>query len=372
MSAPERYVIVAAVIGAAACADVGGPGTSEYEVIDLGALLPECSDPARCESRAYDINDAGQIVGFHTEIGPFLLDGATLTILPGAPNCLYRPGKCGYAVSINEAGQVVGQLDSVGSYPWGPGVLWSGGAPISLNLLGTDVDDAGLIVGSVWEGNLDGSIQVAAVQGPDSITRIGTLAGGRGSEATAIGSAGHVVGWSEVTIDTVDGLPGLTIHAFVWQPSGGMVDLGPVGVADPEFPYRRRESWANAVNGLGEVVGWFDGGPWDALGGGYDRWAVIWRNGTAIQLRPLGPPHSIAMDINDAGWIVGGSRDAQGQDHAVLWRDDEVIDLGTLPGYVASHAYRINEAGDIVGFSFGRDGTKPWQYPRATLWRRVR
>ena len=172
-------------------------------------------------------------------------------------------------------------------------------------------------------------------------------------------------------IDTIDGSPLLTVHAFLWQPSG-LVDLGPSWDVDDVFPYRRRESWANAVNGLGEVVGWFDGGGWDQSAGGYERWAVIWRNGTFSQLRPLGPPQSIAMDINNAGWIVGGSRDAQGQDRAVLWRDDDVIDLGTLPGYVASHAYRISEAGDIVGFSFGRDGTEPWQYPRATLWRRVR
>jgi len=360
-------------LGAVACADVGGPGTPEYEVVDLGALLPECSDPATCESRAYDLNDAGQIVGFHTEIGPFLLDGATLTILPGAPDCLYGPGKCGYAVAINEAGLIVGHLDSLGgSSPWGPGVLWSGGAPVSLDLLATDIDDAGLLVGSVRDSSLDGTVRVAAIQGPDSITRIGILAGGRGSEATAIGSAGHVVGWSEVVIDTVDGDPGgLTVHAFLWQPSG-LVDLGPEWEADGGFPFRRRESWANAVNGLGEVVGWFDGGAWDPSGGGYERWAVIWRNGTFSQLPPLGPPRSIAMDINDAGWVVGGSRDPAGQDRAVLWRNDEVIDLGTLPGYVASHAYRINEAGDIVGFSFGRDGTKPPQYARATLWRRVR
>jgi probable HAF family extracellular repeat protein len=374
MRAPERVLLIA--VTALACAgDVGGPTTPEYDVIDLGALLPACDEAAVCESRAYDINETAVIVGFHTATGPFMLDGTRLTVLPGAPDCPYGPGKCGYAVSINTSGQVVGQLDTLGgSSPWGAGVLWTNGVAQALPIFATDIDDTDRIVGSIQETNADGTWTIAAMLGPDSIVRFGTL-GGRVSEATAIGSAGHVVGWSEAEVDTSGDFPILATRAFLVPSVGaGLVHLGVLPGAQPGDGPDRQHSWANAVNGTGDVVGWSDAPPW--LAGpdyyGYARRPVVWRDGSIVELSTLGGLNGSATDINELGWIVGGTLNADGRQRATLWRGGEIVDLGSLPGYSGSHAYRINDAGDIVGYSFGLDGTTPPQATRATLWRRMR
>jgi len=49
----------------------------------------------------------------------------------------------------------------------------------------------------------------------------------------------------------------------------------------------------------------------------------------------LGTPSgqaSAAIAVNARGQIVGWSETATGEQHATLWQDGEVIDLGTLPG----------------------------------------
>jgi probable HAF family extracellular repeat protein len=56
-----------------------------------------------------------------------------------------------------------------------------------------------------------------------------------------------------------------------------------------------------------------------------------------------------ALDINDAGVVVGGSAG-----RAVLWRDGLIQDLGVLPGQFFSGARGINNAGAVVGGS-GQD-----------------
>ena len=51
--------------------------------------------------------------------------------------------------------------------------------------------------------------------------------------------------------------------------------------------------------------------------------------------------------------IVGFSQTAAGPVHATLWRwaDGAVEDLGTLPGFDASRALRVNDAGQVVRWS---------------------
>jgi probable HAF family extracellular repeat protein len=66
-----------------------------------------------------------------------------------------------------------------------------------------------------------------------------------------------------------------------------------------------------------------------------------------------------ARAINEAGQIVGHAQGAGGAEHPVRWDRDVLTDLGLLPGLVEGVAIDINEAGVIVGglsnqiFEFG-------------------
>src|SRR5215472_3409198 len=69
-----------------------------------------------------------------------------------------------------------------------------------------------------------------------------------------------------------------------------------------------------------------------------------------------GAQWSSANWISGNGLIVGISETGQNdpllgvpEGHAVLWRKDSVIDLGTLPGGYESFAFAVNNRGQVVG-----------------------
>jgi probable HAF family extracellular repeat protein len=67
-----------------------------------------------------------------------------------------------------------------------------------------------------------------------------------------------------------------------------------------------------------------------------------------------GATRSLAWGINNRGQIVGGS--GPGFDsHAVLWQNGSILELGTLGGTFAT-AYGINDPGQVVGVSETADG----------------
>jgi probable HAF family extracellular repeat protein len=68
--------------------------------------------------------------------------------------------------------------------------------------------------------------------------------------------------------------------------------------------------------------------------------------------------------MNSRGQIIGQGH--TGHQRAVLWEPDgSVRDLGTLPGQTFAGTSRINDHGEIVGWSAGPGGTESW---RAFLW----
>ena len=283
-------------------------------------------------------------------------------------------GANSYAYGINDLGQVVG-MSATADLPWpARATLWEkqddddgtwlaqdlgtlGGA----NSRAYGINDLGQVVG--WSETADGRWHAALWEKQDDGTwlaqDLGTLSGGVDSEAYGINDLGQVVG----VASTADG----RWHATLWekQDDGTWLaqDLGTLsgGV----------DSYAESINDLGQVVGESHtaDGPWHA---------ALWEkqdDGTwlAQDLGTLsGGVDSYAYGINDLGQVVGMSAtaDLPWPARATLWekQDDDdgtwlAQDLGTLSGGVYSHAWSINDFGQVVGWSETADG--PW---RATLW----
>ncbi len=137
-------------------------------------------------------------------------------------------------------------------------------------------------------------------------------------------------------------------HAFVWQ-GGVMRDLG-VLPGDTI-------SEANDLNNSGQIVGHSTPGVFCC------NHAVLWENGQIIDLGGLGPQGgtNLAHGINESGQIVGIAQ-AGINGHAFLWQDWVMSDLGTLGG-TYSLAWDINAAGDVVGVAWATSEE------RAFLWR---
>ena len=161
-------------------------------------------------------------------------------------------------------------------------------------------------------------------------THLGTL-GGRETLAYDINDLGQVVGTSQTSFDRM--------RAFRWQ-NGVMKNLGSLG---------GRDSRAFAINNGGQIVGESNlpGNPRDSRGNRISH-AFLLSNGLMTDLGTLGGANSAALDINDAGQIVGWSEASNGVPHPVLWENGAIRDL--LPrGSSTGVAYAINPVGVVVG-----------------------
>lgn len=200
----------------------------------------------------------------------------------------------------------------------GPYVLTDLGTLGGLSAQAHDINDAGEIVG----GSTNSALRSHAFLWRDgSMTDLGTL-GGNHSEAAAMSDAGHVVGRSQISTSRY--------HATLWS-GGATTDL------TPSSDY----AMAYGVNDSGQVVG------------NMDNWKGFhWQNGVMTVLGDLGGGCSNAADINDVGHIVGSSCSTPGTpQHATLWKNGAIIDLGLAPGMEDSGAAAINSVGQIVGSS---------------------
>ena len=227
-----------------------------------------------------------------------------------------------FALGLNEAGEIVGTSQDGGtsSRPF----LWVNGAMTDLGTLGgsfgwaADVNDFGQIAGT--SSNATGSSR-AFVWEDGVMTDLDI---GESAVATGVNNAGQIVGW----FTNSDGQS----HAFLWD-SGTVTELNGQGGS----------AMATAINQAGTVVG--------AIMDGGGHWhPAVWRNTTAAGLELLpGDSDGFANDINDAGQIVGQSRNSN-ELHAVLWDEGAPTQLRSLRSSV-SEAEGINATGAIVGAS---------------------
>jgi probable HAF family extracellular repeat protein len=151
--------------------------------------------------------------------------------------------------------------------------------------------------------------------------------------AIGLSDAGQITGSAFGLVTPDDYKP------FRWTAATGAVRL--VGCCDTE--------WGNDINEAGVVVGTAQT---DAATG--SRGFVA--SGTTMTRLPILPGAAAelsagAVAINDVGQIVGSSMTGSSATHAVLWSSEGAIqDLGTLGG-TNSAAIDINDAGLVIGSS---------------------
>lgn len=202
-----------------------------------------------------------------------------------------------------------------------------------------------------------------------TVTDLGTFGGTTG--ANGVNNSGQVAGYSAVAFSP----PNLPVyHAFLYS-NGTMTDLEiasyawgindagqVVGSANGgAFVYNNGQvtllggesSNASAINNKGQIVGWSYNDT------AVNTHAVIFHDGTLTDLGTLDGIDSYARDINSSGEIVGASS-MSGILHPFLYKDNKMVDLGTLGG--SSQAFAINDAGDIVGYSDTNNGTHGFLY----------
>lgn len=295
-------------------------------------------------SHAHDINSNGQVVGRSYVSGDSVYH-ATLWSANSVIDLGTLDGtNYSEAVATNDAGHVVGNSYNSVDFTF-HATMWNGALATDLGVrYASAINNADQVVGGyqtdgyprfVGAGYTDGDIPHAVLLNSATVTKLGTL-GGTDGYAYAINIAGQVVGASSIASNYNE------VHATLWNSASttALDTLGGIG------------SYAYAINDTGQVAGY-------SLTPTNDMHATLW-NGTAVT--DLGSPgtDSIAMDINNAGQVVGYASATDRTNglnpHATLWNGATVTDLNSVldasmvsAGWVLQEANGINDSGWIVG-----------------------
>lgn len=329
---------VQALLLSALCFSGGHASASSFDVLLLQGL-------GGTQTRAEAINNAGQIVGSGTTPGN--LEPSALMWSAGMlTNLGQLVSPSSSATGINNAGQVVGR-HAVSSFWESAATVWAAGSATDLTspasgvryAWATGINDQGMVVGGIMTSDYwltsvsravvwtSGTLQV--------LPGIDPLSNGTDSGALALNNSGQVAGYVRGAVT------GWDQRAVVWQ-AGQMQVLDTLGGTS---------SSATAINDLGTTVGW------SATGSAVH--ATLWAGTSATDLGALGgAAASFAMGINELGQVVGFSGDSLfgNNSRATLWSAGEIIDLSSLlpaslrdEGWYLARAMDINDAGQIVG-----------------------
>jgi probable HAF family extracellular repeat protein len=249
----------------------------------------------------------------------------------------------------NTAGIVVGISQTGDPEPLGE--RWSSAAFYSTP------NNVGYInLGFVWQNNL--------------MRGLPPFPGGNNGFATGANNSGQVVGWAENGVHDPNCCctQVLQFRPAVWT-------LGPPDQIQglPLIPGDSSGA-ATAINDNGQIVG-ISGICDQAVGRHTAKHAVLWQNGTVLDIYPNAPAPwwNTPTAINQRGDVVGFAGDAAFVEgdivHAFMWtREDGIRQLKPLPNrtpkHVDSEAYGINEARQVVGVSCDADQVDC----RAVIW----
>jgi probable HAF family extracellular repeat protein len=202
-----------------------------------------------------------------------------------------------------------------------------------------------------------------------SITDLGTLPeGGYESFANAVNSRGQVVGWAENTIPDPYSLaaPGL----FPTQTRAFLWERG--AMQDLGTLGTGTDATAQFINEQGQVVGWsYTSSAPNTSCPSFLPLATgsfIWdkKNGMT-DLGTLGGTCTIAEGLNNNGTVVGAYVNDNQIEHGFLWENGSIHDLGGTLGGDDTVAVGINDHGVIAGWAYLAGNTTF----HAALWRQV-
>jgi probable HAF family extracellular repeat protein len=290
---------------------LGGPNSLALGVKDnrglvAGGAETASADPLAENFCAFNAFFSTQATGLICR--GFLWRDGVMTALPT------RGGANGYALSVNNQGQVVGYAEN-------------------------STQDQSCLAPQQLDYE-------AVVWGPGAgdIQALPPLAGDKVSSAQFNNASGLVIGLSGPCVPpsllTSGGVPA---HAVIWE-RGRATRLGTLGGT---------RALPSEINSRGQVVG-LSFLPGDAV-----FHAVLWQKGGVTDLGVLpGDVNSFAAGLNDNGQAVGGSFTLnETSSSPFLWQDGVMTDLSTLikPGSTSltiTFANDINSRGEILAEAF--------------------
>lgn len=303
--------------------------------------------PGVTESVPMAINDSGWIVGNYVTTGtkrrPFLYMNGNLSQLPMAVDAID-----GYAYDVNEAGQIVGadvivpssnvQRFKAWRYSFGAGkeALDNFSGLIGDESHAHAIDDDGVVYGAASGRNSTSPVQAAKWTGAGFPSWLGTL--GQNTTITSsvsdVNASGTMAGWSELTTNVFRGVTRTQATDWVAAPL-------PAGVSHTDL---------TAINDAGDVAGYgvFSAGR---------QIATRRKAGSGLESLPSLPgagalESSRALGITEAGEALGWC-DVGGVRKGVMWTAAGAIDVNgklvSSPGWVVRELRQMNAHGELIG-----------------------
>jgi probable HAF family extracellular repeat protein len=289
----------------------------------LAVTLLELGSLEGGQTRANDINDRGQVVGYSqtndTSYHAFLWQNGKMRDL--TPNDAESS-----AIAINNRGQVLMRRTRVSGQvsEWG---LWKDGRFTLIEGVDTAefLNERGQVAGALEHPG--------APQDPEGPSRNPYVwTSGVRVDMPPIpnwdGHASRIVGFNDRgDVIGIGTSPTTFEGGFVW--SQGKITLVP----DP----RGSASYPADINNLGQVIGFGPGGQF------------LWSPKEMSYLKPpRGAMSFIVSLLNDRGTIAGSIRTRSGSSHAYVWQEGRLSHIGkNLPGF--SYATGINDRVQMIG-----------------------